>query len=516
MVSAFDHLRKEHVVAALILGVIGATWYAHRRNIGYRRRDFLADHQDAKAAFVVVDSIVRKLLCNKALGLSYGEMLVGLSVLMHECVSVPSTRRPCLQLGLAQEAVHFMRFASGAYGWKLLNDLFYEDKAAVALQSVLNAEAANLDMLLQHVPGLAREDVVGADWAGSIFRPCYFIVWDHRTESIVVSVRGTLSTHDIITDIVAEYAPYEIGPVKGFAHRGILQGAMALANDLLPLLLEATALRPGYRVVFTGHSLGAGISALLTLHLRRTTALRPVCYAFAPPCVLSPSLAVAAKQYGIHSFVLQGDFVCRLSVGSILDLKHVVKGIITRTDGPLHRLLVVLKKSESPLARLSIFEDVCRTLDYDVDLDLSKLVVDEHEKLLPPGNVYQLYYPPNGHPRDSRLEEAEPRHFRQLLVTQRMFRDHLPHNYELALKGAVRRLCKDCEEPPSPLDATTEESMASAVFSTQDWSLPYESLSQPLGQTAGAPPAPVSHRDAQRVVADVEAVTPAAPIVGAP
>lgn len=52
-------------------------------------------------------------------------------------------------------------------------------------------------------------------------------------------------------------------------------------------------------------------------------------------------------------------------VGSILDLKHVVKGIITRTDGPLHRLLVVLKKSESPLARLSIFEGAPRRCPRD-------------------------------------------------------------------------------------------------------------------------------------------------------
>lgn len=37
MVSAFDHLRKEHVVAALILGVIGATWCVLHKYEFYHR-----------------------------------------------------------------------------------------------------------------------------------------------------------------------------------------------------------------------------------------------------------------------------------------------------------------------------------------------------------------------------------------------------------------------------------------------------------------------------------------------
>jgi len=467
-----ERLRRPHVAGLLLVGAVGIVWYLHRRR---KRRDRMRKIENTRTAFEVIDALARQLLSTDAEGLSYAELLAGLTIIAKSPVAVPSTGRLCADTEVLQDAAHFVRFASGAYGWKLLHDVFFEQSRGLAVSSLLDPGAANVNTLCRHVPGLTLSDVLRADWCGDVFSPSYYVAVDHQTRSVVLALRGTLSPQDVITDAVAESVPFQIGAVSGFVHSGMLQGATMLAVELAPFLCQELLSRPGYNLVITGHSLGAGTASLLAIKLRETTPLKPICYAFAPPCVMSEALAIAAQGCGVRSFVLQGDVVCRLSVGSLEDLKHSAKWVITHTTGPIHRLLVLLKKSEAPWTQMSIFEDLCRLVACDPDRSLTPSF-GSNAKLLPPGRIYQLCYPPGAHPKNCWMEESAPRNFSRILVTERMFRDHLPHNYELALESALRSIKlppishRDQaapEVPPAdlgPLTDATEAAWTQAAF----------------------------------------------------
>ena len=76
----------------------------------------------------------------------------------------------------------------------------------------------------------------------------------------------------------------------------------------------------GWRVVVTGHSLGAGASVLVALYLRNY--FRNVyCWAFSPPGGLAePSVAEAARSF-CTSVALGKDWIPRLTLGSFEHLR---------------------------------------------------------------------------------------------------------------------------------------------------------------------------------------------------
>ncbi|KAK3261240.1 hypothetical protein CYMTET_26387 [Cymbomonas tetramitiformis] len=75
------------------------------------------------------------------------------------------------------------------------------------------------------------------------------------------------------------------------------------------MVLEQLEKLPEWQVVITGHSLGAGVAALLALQWRSEMPAVQ-CYAFAPPCTMSIELARATASF-ITSVILKDDFVCR-------------------------------------------------------------------------------------------------------------------------------------------------------------------------------------------------------------
>lgn len=152
--------------------------------------------------------------------------------------------------------------------------------------------------------------------------PPFFLVRQEASQSLVLCVRGTWSTRDFVTDFKCEGVAWE----EGQAHEGIALVAEAIAGDaqLRRVMDEALEKNPGYKVVVVGHSLGAGIAALLTIRWRLSGLFGdPVCFAFAPPPCLSKE--VLEKGVGfIYSFVNEDDIVPRLSKDGIMDALHLI------------------------------------------------------------------------------------------------------------------------------------------------------------------------------------------------
>ncbi|KAJ3168430.1 hypothetical protein HK101_011637 [Irineochytrium annulatum] len=274
-------------------------------------------------------------------------------------------------------ANYFLRFAIATYGTFVMN---YVGAGKGFLRDTLRAKA-DQKCARDHL-GLGRHDMLEWEFSGTeAFKPKFFVCWDDKTKAIVVSIRGSLNTHDIITDLCAEYEPYR----TGFVHRGMLRCAIWLEHNLLPLLKQHVVRRKARALYVVGHSLGAAIASIFAMMTRDSSALAELklagesvgvkgfkmhCFAYAcPPCV-SADLAELQKGW-IDSYVNENDMVPRLSYGSMVDFREVM---ICAAES-------LRNGSLSEKQRFELISERSRELREG----------DKYPKVYCPGNVYYVY-----------------------------------------------------------------------------------------------------------------------------
>jgi sn1-specific diacylglycerol lipase len=194
--------------------------------------------------------------------------------------------------------------------------------------------------------GLEEADLIYAQLRSSFNEIPYCILLDHQWRSVVVSIRGTFSLEDCVTDVLIEpEALDELGDEFGFdatgqyCHGGVLACARSVYRDLERhglldrLLLGEHARCPDYVLRLVGHSLGASTCTLLSYMLRpKFPSLR--CVNYSPPgCSLTWEMATQCQEW-CSSFVLDSDLVPRLSVDSMEHLRDEILGLIGRIKVP--------------------------------------------------------------------------------------------------------------------------------------------------------------------------------------
>ncbi|TPX75857.1 hypothetical protein CcCBS67573_g02878 [Chytriomyces confervae] len=195
----------------------------------------------------------------------------------------------------------------------------------------------------ERAPRDRHGDLVAISLENGLFRSPYLVCLDHEMRKVVVAIRGTMSTADVLVDLncdlvnltipqeTPEGAPAE--PIRTKTHNGMLQTAMHIKQDITGLL-EGLVMDPEseyrqYGIVVCGHSLGAGVATLLT-HLLLTspnTRHMPVkCYAYSPPgCITTRTANAHHFSRFVTSIVLGDDTVPRLNRRSVERLKRAVK-----------------------------------------------------------------------------------------------------------------------------------------------------------------------------------------------
>ncbi|KAK1227266.1 hypothetical protein PQX77_009753 [Marasmius sp. AFHP31] len=197
--------------------------------------------------------------------------------------------------------------------------------------------------------------------------PRFWVLTDHSRSQVVLVLRGTMSLNEIAVDLTCESEEFvpattdtsdeREAPIPGqfvfptrprkpsvstlspghyMVHSGMLRMARAMGEIGKPVQLavhEALYKNPGYELVMCGHSLGAGVAALLglmwadpktcrTVHSSGLPVGRKVSvYCFAPPALTDAGLSRLASNL-IVSFVYSHDVVSRLSLGAIRDLRN--------------------------------------------------------------------------------------------------------------------------------------------------------------------------------------------------
>uniref|UniRef100_A0A1A8IQB5 Diacylglycerol lipase-beta n=2 Tax=Nothobranchius TaxID=28779 RepID=A0A1A8IQB5_NOTKU len=366
-----------------------------------------------------------------------------------------------------ENAAHCMRFAASAYGWPLYvfsNPLTGPCRlggdccrTGAADYDIIGGDhlGCHFSSILQ-TTGLQYRDFIHVSFHNQIYQIPFFVALDHQKEAVVVAVRGTLSLKDVITDLSAECENLPIEGVSGacYAHKGMCQAADYIYKKLMNdgILNQAFSVVPEYKLVITGHSLGAGTAALLAILLHASFPTLQ-CYSFSPPGgLLSKALADYSKDF-IVSVVLGKDLVPRLSIPNIEDLKRRILKIVSNCNKPKYRILLqgcwyelfggdpdnfpteMENRREEQLSRPLLGEE---SLMIRHSSSYQSLVSDDspahsapHLPLFLPGRI--LHITEDGPSRRScfsqvryRADWSDEMVFRSILISPRMLTDHMP------------------------------------------------------------------------------------------
>eukprot|EP00884_Botryococcus_braunii_P020127 jgi/Botrbrau1/6799/Bobra.0153s0002.1 len=228
----------------------------------------------------------------------------------------------------------------------------------------------------------------------------YLIALNRRRKTVVVALRGTMTLADVVTDAVAVPERIDGWLPKGvmkdaargrrrhraYAHSGMVATTQNLEADLnkngiLPALLygnrevlqkflstlseterrklegwvgrgskdasgdrgEAVGISmrelntEGWRLVVTGHSLGAGAATLLSLKLRDN--FKDIrCWAFSPPALMSKNLVDVCREF-CTAVVVGKDAVPRASINNLSRLMDEMMTSLARCRQPKLRVL---------------------------------------------------------------------------------------------------------------------------------------------------------------------------------
>ncbi|GFY81912.1 alpha/beta-Hydrolases superfamily protein [Actinidia rufa] len=124
--------------------------------------------------------------------------------------------------------------------------------------------------------------------------PPYFLYLDHDHADIVLAVRGLNMVKESDYAVLLDN---KLGQRKfdgGYVHNGLLKAAGWVLDKECDILRELVEKYPNYTLTFTGHSLGSGVAALLTMvvvqnrdRLGNIDRTRVRCYAIAPARLIS-------------------------------------------------------------------------------------------------------------------------------------------------------------------------------------------------------------------------------------
>eukprot|EP00746_Dinoflagellata_sp_MGD_P076982 gnl/MRDRNA2_/MRDRNA2_30937_c0_seq1.p1 gnl/MRDRNA2_/MRDRNA2_30937_c0~~gnl/MRDRNA2_/MRDRNA2_30937_c0_seq1.p1 ORF type:complete len:540 (-),score=113.02 gnl/MRDRNA2_/MRDRNA2_30937_c0_seq1:45-1664(-) len=231
---------------------------------------------------------------------------------------------------LPAHSERWMRYAGAAFGASWLAGMVEGPSLTAITRTTLAATGEN--------GGLEKAALAAAGIEGNVdmiafkqpfkelFEPGYLVAVDYTLGYVVVAFRGTSTIGDVLADLACETVPINTGGREGFAHDGMLRAAKHMAAALAPLVEEGLAklfMHNGPRVIITGHSMGAGVAALLMMLWSDSNRFPDVpieCVAYACPQILDADTAMAQRVHTV-SVIVGDDFVPRFSLATAIDLR---------------------------------------------------------------------------------------------------------------------------------------------------------------------------------------------------
>ncbi|XP_028395223.1 sn1-specific diacylglycerol lipase beta-like [Dendronephthya gigantea] len=258
------------------------------------------------------------------------------------------------------ESYYFYHFALGSYGWPLycymhlccgLCHLCKVCKCGCSQNLhgiVIEGDEcckANTSGLISQGPAHGKVEYVFSSFKNDVYQTAFCVCIDHQLKKVVISVRGTLSLKDVLTDLTAETDSLELDCDDGCeekcsGHRGMTKSAKFIRDKLeRENILESLFLRyPEYHLVIVGHSLGAGTSAILAILMKKKYETVK-CFAYSPPQALNLKAAKYCEDF-VTSVVVGNDVISRLSIHSVDILKKEIIDALKHCQMPKYQILL--------------------------------------------------------------------------------------------------------------------------------------------------------------------------------
>ena len=346
------------------------------------------------------------------------------------------------------ELAHYCSFASAAYGWK-----------GFAFCGKLKHPFGGNYRVLARSTGIDRGDIVTANWHSKANLPAYYIARNTKRKALVLSIRGSLSPRDILTDLCASAEDFfvedvtDVGEIdsnttkspppliRGRAHKGMVDAARRISVLTGRIITDELATNPDYTLIIVGHSLGGGVASIITAMWHRRFQNRIRAIAYASPCTF-PLNNTKVFDSTITSIVGSGDPFARFSLGHLADLTKTIAKLCQDTGLRDE----ILKRTTG---KVDADDHIWCT---NVMIFLRKLY--DSEKLVPPGKILRLSGPllevhqtisaagnksrgiHAGSDTIASLVSVEPTRFNELKLHPRMFDVslHIPLRYETLLR----------------------------------------------------------------------------------
>ncbi|PVU88381.1 hypothetical protein BB559_005590 [Furculomyces boomerangus] len=289
-------------------------------------------------------------------------------------------------------------YALASYGWRMI----YFFSRGVSLLDGTKTDS-DINSVLQFLK-LDRKDIIKYNFdGGKIFIPCYFVCHDRKNDAVVLTVRGTLSTEDLIVDLTCAYEKWH----GGLIHSGVISMAQWLFVNVLPSMLAYSHKNKINKIYIVGHSLGGAAASTLLLLIKFNKeqlakagipiedfnfvsfgygSLPSVSLDIANDSTTDNDNSISFSNFSINTFVHNRDMIPSLSYGSVADLKNII--------------LPAYDNSETFSESIALqFEDKVekrrKTLEkYTWLAKLQKRIMDssENTKLYVPGKIFHIVY----------------------------------------------------------------------------------------------------------------------------
>lgn len=407
--------------------------------------------------FVAVMSI-QKLLFAFGQGLNISRrvftMAVKLTSKFYARIPMKRTEKFVIDAGFIQHVARIFQYASAAFGWMGLN---YSGHGRGILYDVFRFQA-DRKCIIEFL-SIPSQDLLELELEhDELFRPSYFIALDRELDAVMLTIRGSMSVIDIITDLACHYQPWQ----GGLVHSGIYTAARWIIDNVMERVIFYKEKYNMKRIIITGHSLGAAISAAVGMMVRegeqydRSPSPSPILhhrtrssattktslisskdnpfyheranifsYCYGCPPLVSAEL-VPLSEVNTFTFNYGNDLVPHLSYGSMMDYR-----VMLLTAAKLIKTRHVLFSPGSNTTSLVMHAlTVCRE---------ELKIQNQHPKLMCPGQYHHMHVLDEV-PRDKTdpkfkwtvMEKSNAVDFSEFCIYRHMWSHHLPIKYERA------------------------------------------------------------------------------------
>uniref|UniRef100_A0A7N4PFZ2 Diacylglycerol lipase-alpha n=1 Tax=Sarcophilus harrisii TaxID=9305 RepID=A0A7N4PFZ2_SARHA len=360
-----------------------------------------------------------------------------------------------------KEVCYYMLFALAAYGWPM-----YPVPASMLLRvphrcclcpsrprfapgvtiEEDNCCGCNAIAIRRHFldENMSSVDIVYTSCHDAVYETPFYVAVDHDKKKVVISIRGTLSPKDALTDLTgdAERLPVEGHHGTWLGHKGMVLSAEYIKKKLEQEMVLSQAFgrdlgrgTKHYGLIVVGHSLGAGTAAILSFLLRpQYPSLK--CFAYSPPGGLLSEDAMEYSKEFVTAVVLGKDLVPRIGLSQLEGFRRQLLDVLQRSTKPKWRIIIgatkCIPKSELPEEAEVTAMASNRLWTHPSDLTIA---LSASTPLYPPGRIIHVVH---NHPAEHCCccEQEEPTYFaiwgdnkafNEVIISPAMLHEHLPY-----------------------------------------------------------------------------------------